>query len=159
MRRLAIILVAGPALLGAPVAIAQDAAIPAPAPQNATEVELPIFRDTDAVMTCVQISDEAAQLSATMGGSPGAGVFGTLGGVARSGAALLIPGAGLAIAGADALTRPERERRQAREQAVQNRWYYLNGLYTGLRCNQAQTPAETPPPLPSDGAPAAQPPQ
>ena len=128
---------AGAVLLGTPV-LAQEQAPP----------QTSIFRDTDAAMTCRQISEEAAQLSATMGESEGGGVFGRLGGVARSGAAMLIPGAGLAMAGADALTQPGRERRQAHELAVQNRWYYLNGLYTGLRCDQ-QAEAATPPPAPA----------
>ncbi len=135
------------------VTLARSAASAAAA-QDAPAPELQIFRETDSAMTCVQISDEAAALSATMGGSQGGGVFGALGGVARSGAALLIPGAGLAIAGADVLTRPEREREEAREQAVQNRWYYLNGLYTGLRCGQAP---EAPAPQASPGAPDATP--
>jgi hypothetical protein len=142
VRTLAIILAAGPVLLAQPVA-AQNAQ-----PQTAAAPELQIFRDTDPAMTCVQISDEAAELSSTMGGSQGGGVFGALGGVVRSGAAMLIPGAGLAMAGADVVTQPERDREQARRLAVQNRWYYLNGLYTGLRCNQAQPAAEPSPPRP-----------
>lgn len=141
MKRVVVPIVAVLALSAASTVLAQQT--PAPAP------ELQIFRDTDPAMTCVQISDEAAQLSAAMGGSQGGGVFGAIGGVVRSGAAMLVPGAGLAIAGADALTRPEREREQAREQAVQHRWYYLNGLYTGLRCNQTQAAAaEAAPPPP-----------
>lgn len=135
------------AALWAAPAVAQDA--PPGSPSSEPAPELQIFRAGDPAMTCVQISDEAAELSATMGGAQGGGVFGAISGVVRSGAAMLVPGAGLAIAGADALTRPERERQEAREQAVQHRWYYLNGLYTGLRCNQAQAAAEpTPPPPP-----------
>lgn len=128
MPALALALAAGPGL-------AQEAAAP-------PEVQ-PIFRAGDAAMTCVQISDEAATLSEQMGGAQGGGVFSSVVGVGRAGASLLIPGAGLAIAGADALTRPERERREAREAAIEQRWYYLNGLYTGLRCGQQA--AETPP--------------
>lgn len=107
---------------------------------------LQVFRADDAAMTCVQISDEAASLSQAFGGSQGGGVFSSVVNVGRAGASMLIPGAGLALAGADALARPDRERREAREQALEQRWYYLNGLYTGLRCNQAQAaaPAEAP---------------
>ncbi|RZJ41866.1 MAG: hypothetical protein EON86_08680 [Brevundimonas sp.] len=125
---LALALAAGPVL-------AQEAAAPPEAQ--------PIFREGDAAMTCRQISDEAAELSAGMGGAHGGGVFSSVVGVGRAGAAMLIPGAGLAIAGVDALNRPGRERREAREAAVEQRWYYLNGLYTGLRCGEptAEPPA------------------
>ncbi|MFN3558854.1 MAG: hypothetical protein ACK4UQ_06160 [Brevundimonas sp.] len=125
---LALALVAGPGL-------AQEAVAPPEAQ--------PIFREGDAAMTCRQISDEAAALSAQMGGAQGGGVFSSVVDVGRAGAAMLIPGAGLAIAGVDALNRPGRERREAREAAVEQRWYYLNGLYTGLRCGEptAESPA------------------
>lgn len=104
-----------------------------------------VIRTSDANMTCVQISDEAAQLSQTMGGDPSGGsVFSRLGGVAKAGAALLIPGAGLATAAADAMTQPGRERREAAELSVQNRWYYLNGLYAGHRCQAQAEAALTP---------------
>lgn len=121
------------ALIGGP-AVAQEAP-PADAGQAAPET-LQIFRTGDAALGCQQISDEAAALSQQMGGSQGGGVFDSVVGVGRAGAAMLIPGAGLALAGADALTRPERERAEARARAVEQRWYYLNGLYTGLRCGQ-----------------------
>lgn len=92
-----------------------------------------VIRAADERLTCRQIADEAAQLSATMGGTPSGG---GLGEIAKAGAAMLIPGAGLLFAGADALTREERDRRQAEALAVQNRWFYLNGLYAGRRCLQ-----------------------
>lgn len=106
-----------------------------------------VFRDGDRALTCEQIASEAEQLSQSMGDTPDGGVFGRLGGVARSGAALLIPGAGLAMAGADVVTAPGRERREAEEKAREGRWYYLNGLYAGRAC--APPPAAsaaTPPP-------------
>lgn len=121
------------ALIGG-TAVAQDAP-PSDAGQAAPET-LQIFRTGDAALSCQQISDEAAALSQQMGGSQGGGVFDSVVGVGRAGAAMLIPGAGLALAGADALTRPERERAEARARAIEQRWYYLNGLYTGLRCGQ-----------------------
>lgn len=113
-------------------AVAQDASTPSA-----------VMRDTDSAMTCVQISDEAAQLSQTMGREPAGSLFGRLGGVARAGAAMIIPGVGLATAAGDALTAPERERKEAEAKAVENRWYYLNGLYAGHRCQDA--PAATVP--------------
>ena len=127
-----------------PAALAAIACLALPRPAFAQDTpppeQLPIFRQGDADMTCVQISDEAAALSQQMGGERPS-VFGQLTGVARSGAALLIPGAGLALAGADALTAEDRERREARASAIEHRWYYLNGLYTGLRCDQQPAPA------------------
>lgn len=95
---------------------------------SAGEANAPVIRAGDASMTCRQIADEAATLSARMGGTPGGAVLG----MARAGAAALIPGAGLLIAGADALGEPERRRREA----DQNRWHYLNGLYTANNCMQ-----------------------
>jgi hypothetical protein len=108
----------------------------------------PVIRDTDGALTCAQMSEEAARLSAQMGGRGGEGVFGQIGGVAKAGAAMLIPGAGLLIAGADALTADERERQEAEALAVQNRWYYLNGLYAGHRCQAAANAAATEAPAP-----------
>lgn len=114
------------------------------APAVAQEPEGPpdVFRPDDGALTCRQMADEAAALSARMGGKGGSGVFGAMGEVARSGAALLIPGAGLAMAGVDVLTRDGRERREAHEAAVENRWYYLNGLYAG-RCDTRQAASQT----------------
>ncbi|HEY0600918.1 hypothetical protein [Brevundimonas sp.] len=88
-----------------------------------------VARSGDARLTCHQIADEAATLSERMGGTP---TGGALGGVAKAGAAALIPGAGLVMAGVDALNAPRRERREADE----NRWHYLNGLYTARNCLQ-----------------------
>jgi hypothetical protein len=112
--------------------------------QDPPPEDLQIFREGDAALSCVQISDEAAELSQRMGGDR-PGVFGRLTGVARSGASLLVPGAGLAIAGVDVLTREDRERREAQARAVEQRWYYLNGLYTGLRCAQPSSASAAPP--------------
>jgi hypothetical protein len=65
-----------------------------------------------------------------MGGTPNGGALGTATTVAKAGAAALIPGAGLVMAGVNALHAPERRRREADE----NRWHYLNGLYTARHC-------------------------
>ncbi|WP_292029396.1 hypothetical protein [Brevundimonas sp. UBA2416] len=111
------------------------------------------IRATDVGMSCAVVSEEAARLSEAMGGEPGGGLFGRLGGVARAGASMVIPGAGLAIAGADALTAPERERKEAEAAAVRHRWYYLNGLYAGLRCQAAADALGPTPATPADAAP------
>jgi hypothetical protein len=95
------------------------------------------------------MADEAARLSETMGAAPGGGLCGRLGGVARAGASMVIPGAGLVMVGTDALTAPERERKEAEAAAVRHRWYYLNGLYAGRDCMNA------PAVLPAATAPAA----
>lgn len=125
------------ALACAGAAAAQDASPDRSPPAEgraAAEVPAPVIRAADEALTCRQIADEAAALSADMGGTPSGG---GLGAIAKAGAAMLIPGAGLLFAGADALTREERERRQAEALAVQNRWFYLNGLYAGRRCLQS----------------------
>ncbi|OGN44521.1 MAG: hypothetical protein A2623_14490 [Caulobacterales bacterium RIFCSPHIGHO2_01_FULL_70_19] len=120
--------------LAAGPALAQEADAPdRPAAEATGGQPAPVIRTADERLTCRQIADEAAQLSATMGGTPSGG---GLGEIAKAGAAMLIPGAGLLFAGADALTREERDRRQAEALAVQNRWFYLNGLYAGRRCLQ-----------------------
>lgn len=121
---------------GAAPALAQDQV-------QAPDGPIQIIRADDAALTCIHIGDEAAQLSERMGGDPGGGVMGSLVGVARSSAAMLIPGAGLLFAGADVATAERREREAAERQAVENRWYYLNGLHEGRGCRQAAsaTPA------------------
>ena len=140
--------VAGLSLALSGAALAQDPGTPAAAAVDSeAEGPAPIIRTTDSTLTCVQMSEEAAGLSQAMGGEPDGGLFDTLGGVARSGAAMLIPGAGLVMAGAEALTQPERDRREAEARAIQHRWYYLNGLYAGRRCHEHAEAAEaaTPP--------------
>ena len=89
----------------------------------------------DANLSCTQIADEAAGLSERMGDNT-PGRLGAAVDVARAGAALLIPGAGLVMAGADALTDGERQRREAEAQAMRDRWNYLNGLYIAGDCMQ-----------------------
>ena len=125
----------------------------------AQEVEAPptgpiqIIRAGDTAMTCAAVADEAAQLSEAMGGEPDGGLFGRLGGVARAGASMMIPGAGLVIAGADAVTAPGRERKEAEAAAIRHRWYYLNGLYAGHSCMNDVDAAGSAPPSPADAAP------
>lgn len=140
--------VAGLSLILSGAAVAQDAEGAGPPP---------IIRTTDSALTCIQMSEEAAQLSQAMGGEPDGGLFGTLGGVARSGAAMLIPGAGLVMAGADVLTKPERDRQEAEALSIQHRWYYLNGLYAGRRCQEQAEAAEAAAPsqVPAEAAPPA----
>ncbi|KQW83107.1 hypothetical protein [Brevundimonas sp. Root1279] len=141
------------ATLAAATLLAGTAAAQDPAPTPARQV----IRDSDSTLTCVQIADEAAQLSEAMGGSPGNSTIGALTDVAKAGAATFIPGAGLLIAGADALTQGDRQRRAIERLAQMNRWFYLNGLYSGRGCMDNPTPAATEQaePVPNAAAPTA----
>lgn len=130
--------------------LAQEAGAPPSGP-------IEIIRATDTAMTCAAVSEEAARLSEAMGGEPDGGLFGRLGGVARAGASMMIPGAGLVMAGADALTAPDREREAAEADAVRHRWYYLNGLYAGQGCQAASDAAGPTPASPADAAPPVEP--
>lgn len=95
-----------------------------------------VVRPGDAGMTCRQMADEGAALSADMGES-GPGLLGRVGGIARAGATMLIPAAGLAVAGAEALTSPGKARREAEADTRRDRWNYLNGLYAGRGCDES----------------------
>lgn len=128
-------------------AAAQQTAIPATEPA-AVDAPQPVIQNNDPALTCGQIGEEAARLSETMGGAPGGGMLAAAGGAARAGAAMLIPGAGLVMAGADALTQGDRDRREAERAAVQHRWYYLNGLHMGKGCQQAADVAVSTPVVP-----------
>lgn len=129
----------------APSAFAQQA--PAAEPARAPAV----IQAGDASLSCAAMADEAARLSEAMGAEPGGGLFGRLGGVARAGASMVIPGAGLVMVGTDALTAPERERKEAEAAAIEHRWCYLNGLYAGRDCMNAPAapPAATAPAAPA----------
>ena len=153
MKTFAVALSAALAVGACAPAMAQNSA-PATVATPETSVQLVIIRDTDDTLTCPQMSEEAAQLSQTMGAEPDGGLFGAIGGVARAGAAMVIPGAGLVMAGADALTRPDRERKEAEDRAVERRWYYLNGLYAGRDCQQQAEAASSTPASPADAVPA-----
>ena len=115
-----------------------------------------VVRPGDAEMTCHQMADEGAALSADMGES-GPGLLGRVGGIARAGATLLVPAAGLAAAGVDALTSPGKARRETEADTRRDRWNYLNGLYAGRGCDGANAaePATVAPAL----APTVAPPQ
>ncbi len=139
-------------LVAAVVPFDATAQVAAAAPREDAPIE--IMRDTDTAMTCPQISEDAARLSEQMGGAPGGGFLSAIGGVAQAGAAMVIPGAGLVMAGADALTRPDRERKEAQASAVRHRWYYLNGLYAGQDCQAAGDAGGPTPATPADAAPA-----
>ena len=103
-----------------------------------------VMRASDAAFTCDQLVAEGLEISNALGANAEGSMFGRFGGVLRTGAALLVPGAGLVIAGADAMTQPERDARLAEDIARMNRWYYLSGLYMGRNC--AADPARTPAP-------------
>ena len=125
----------------------------AAAAQDAAGPETGVFREADESLTCAGISEEAAALSVAMGdATPQGGWLSSLGGIARSGAAMLAPVTAVAMAGVDAVRQPGRDRDEAAQEQVQNRWYYLNGLHIGRGCrDQAPTPAvaQTPPRSPA----------
>jgi hypothetical protein len=145
MKSVVLSAIAAACLAGVSPALAQEAEAPSGPIQ--------VIRPDDTAMTCAAVSEEAAQLSAAMGGEPDGGLFSTLGGVARAGASMMIPGAGLALAGADVLTAPGREREKAEADAVRHRWYYLNGLYAGQGCQAAADAAGPTPASPADADP------
>ena len=150
MKSFVLCAVAAASLCAVPSARAQEAGTPASGP-------IEIIRASDAAMTCAAVSEEAARLSEAMGGEPDGGLFGRLGGGARARASMLIPGAGLAIAGADVLTAPGRDRKEAEETAVRHRWYYLNGLYAGQGCQATADALGPTPATPADAAPVVVP--
>ena len=126
-------------------------------PGMAQSASATVVRDGDAALTCHQMADEAAVLSADMGDS-GGGLLGRFGEVARAGAAMVVPGAGLVLAGADAVTSSGRERREAKADASRDRWNYLNGLYAGKGCGGAEVaPTPTSDVSPPEPAPTATP--
>ena len=101
----------------------------------------------DSGMTCPQIVDGASQLAQVLGGAPEGGVFSSeqaisaatsvaMQGAIMSGAGRAIPGMGLLGNAMGAMARRDRERREAERLVAQQRWYYLNGLYTGRNCDQ-----------------------
>ena len=110
----------------------------------------------DAGLTCPQIVEGAGQLAQTLGGAPEGGVFTSeqaisaatsvaMQGAIMSGAGRVIPGMGLLGNAMGAMARRDRERREAERLVAQQRWYYLNGLYTGRNCDQqlAQTAVQS----------------
>ena len=109
-----------------PSALAQTASADAPGT---------VVRAGDDALTCPQMADEAATISASMG-EEGPGLLGRAAGVARAGASMLVPGAGLALAGADALTGSGKDKKEAEAHAKRDRWNYLNGLYAGRGCGE-----------------------
>ena len=116
-----------------------------------------VVRPGDDAMTCRQMADEGAALSADMGES-GPGLLGRVSGIARAGATLLVPAAGLAVAGVDALTSPGKAKREAEADTRRDRWNYLNGLYAGRSCDEnAETTGPTSSPAPAPAPTAAAP--
>ncbi len=117
-----------------------------------------VVRAGDDALTCPQMADEAATISADMG-ERGPGLLGRAAGVARAGASLLVPGAGLAMAGAQALTGSNGEKKEAAADARRDRWNYLNGLYAGRGCGQgsAETASASAVPAAATSAPAPTP--
>lgn len=133
-------------LMAAGPALAQDVGAQDVGAQEQGTQDGGVFRESDDGLTCARISDEAAQLGQAMGdATPEGGWLSSLGTIARSGAAMLAPVTAVAMAGVDAVRQPARDRDEAEQALVQNRWYYLNGLHIGRGCReQAAVPAQTP---------------
>lgn len=97
-----------------------------------------VIRQSDQSLTCEQIVAAGAEISQALGETREQSMFGRFGGVVKAGASMLVPGAGIAIAGVEAMGEDERQAALAEDLARMNRWYYLNGLYFGKGCG---TPA------------------
>ena len=97
-----------------------------------------VIRQSDQSLTCEQIVAAGAEISQALGETREQSMFGRFGGVVKAGASMLVPGAGIAIAGVEAMGEDERQAALAEDLARVNRWYYLNGLYFGKGCG---TPA------------------
>ena len=118
---------------------------------SASAQTAPIIRMGDTSLDCAQIAQEANQLTQILGGAPEGGVFtseqaisaatsAAMQGALLSGAGRALPGIGLLGNAAAAAARRDRERREAERLTAQQRWYYLNGLYSGRQCDaQAQS--------------------
>ena len=114
----------------------------AAAAQSESEVIFP----GDAHMSCLAIVEEININSEILGGAPETGVLGSPQAVNavtnlamqtayNQGANQLAEGLGIAGALFGAARRRAQERERAQQAIAQNRWYYLNGLYTGADCD------------------------
>lgn len=99
-----------------------------------------VIRQSDQTLSCEQIVAEGAEISQALGETREQSLFGRFGGVVKAGASMLVPGAGIAIAGVEAMGEDERQAKLAEYLARMNRWYYLNGLYFGRGCAPVTPP-------------------
>jgi len=148
--------------------LAATGTLAAALPASAQEGQ--IIQLGDSSLTCPQIVDGAAQLAQALGGAPEGGVFTSeqaisaatsvaMQGAIMSGAGRAIPGMGLLGNAMGAMARRDRERREAERLVAQQRWYYLNGLYTGRNCDQQLAQAAAAPSTsPATTTPEAAPP-
>ena len=115
-----------------------------------------VIRTGDETMTCPQIIQQADQAAQVLGGAPAGGLFSNeqaisaatsaaMQGALMSGAGRALPGIGLVSNLAAGAARRDRERREAERLVAQQRWYYLNGLYSGRGCASQPTVAAPPP--------------
>lgn len=147
--------------------LAATGTLAAALPASAQEGQ--IIQPGDSSLTCPQIVDGAAQLAQALGGAPEGGVFTSeqaisaatsvaMQGAIMSGAGRAIPGMGLLGNAMGAMARRDRERREAERLVAQQRWYYLNGLYTGRNCDQQLAQAAAAPSMsPATTTPEAAP--
>ena len=114
-----------------------------------------VIRTGDQTMTCPQIVEQANLAAQVLGGAPDGGLFSSeqaisaatgaaMQGALMSGAGRALPGIGLVSNLAAGAARRDRERREAERLVAQQRWYYLNGLYSGRGC-ASQPVVATPP--------------
>jgi hypothetical protein len=127
-------------------AVAAVAAIGLALPGAALAQSGGIIQLGDTALTCPQIAIEANELTRVLGGAPEGGVFTSeqaisaatsvaMQGAIMSGAGRMLPGVGLLGSALGAAARRDRERREAERLTAQQRWYYLNGLYSGRNCD------------------------
>lgn len=115
------------------------------APVLATEGQ--VVRMGDSALDCTAIIGEANEASEVLGGSPEGGVFSSKQAIGAATAlgqqAALVGGAAKALGGIGAVggffgrqAKAREEEEKARKEVAESRWYYLNGLYAGRRCDQ-----------------------
>ena len=113
-----------------------------------------VIRTGDTGMTCPQIMADANTAATLLGGAPGvfsseqavnAATSVAMQGALMSGAGRMLPGMGLLGNVAGGIARRDRERREAERLVAQQRWYYLNGLYSGRNCDATPSQAAVAP--------------
>lgn len=106
-----------------------------------------VIRIGDDAMDCPGIITAANEAAEILGGAPEGGVFGSeqaisaatglaVQGAIMSGAGRAVPGVGLLGNALGAAARQRREQQEAARLVAQQRWYYLNGLYSGRDCDR-----------------------
>ena len=119
----------------------------------ATAQQGAIIQVGDTSLTCQQIVQNANELAGILGGAPEGGVFSSeqainaatsvaMQGALMSGAGRAVPGLGLLGNAMGAMARRDAERREAERVIARQRWYYMNGLYSGRDCDAVLSGAD-----------------